>query len=227
MSTCKDQAPPHGRGPSPVSSSSNASSARPQWHPPRDPKAKVHRYRPTTTSAEAHVYVLTLRLSPSLDDPLNALRSRYFPRHLLKVPAHLTLFHALPHSQLDAVTAALDAVAADTAPFRVTSGAAFRMGSQGIAVAPGEGTREGAKVHGALRSAWEGFLSKQDAKEFRAHWTVMNKVDDGDKVEQAFREVREWAEREGAEGEADGLVLWRYEHGKWVFEREFVFAGRG
>ncbi|GAA5949846.1 hypothetical protein JCM21900_004222 [Sporobolomyces salmonicolor] len=223
---CNDQPLSHSRGPPPASSSSTASSARPQWQRPQDSNAKLHRYRPTTTSAEAHVYVLTLRLSSSLHDPLNALRSRHFPPHLLQVPAHLTLFHALPHSKLDDVAAALETVAAKTAPFRVTSGAAFRMGSQGVAVSPGEGAHEGAQVHGELRTAWAGFLSKQDAREFRAHWTIMNKVGDEDKVARAFAEVRQWAEREGAEGEADGLVLWRYAHGKWVFEREFVFAGR-
>ncbi|KAF2812506.1 uncharacterized protein BDZ99DRAFT_474662 [Mytilinidion resinicola] len=55
-------------------------------------------YAPNTTSPEDHVYVLTLLTSPSLSTPLNALRECHFPRHLNRTAAHLTLFHALPHS---------------------------------------------------------------------------------------------------------------------------------
>ncbi|TNY22382.1 2'-5' RNA ligase superfamily-domain-containing protein [Rhodotorula diobovata] len=196
----------------------------PRWGAPRPGQSKVHRHRPTTAHEEAHVYVLTLRLSPPLHDALNALRTRYFPAERLKVPAHLTLFHALPHSQLDHVVAVAGSVAHGTKPFRVTTGEAFLLGKNGVAVAPGRGTEQGARVHAQLREEWSGFLSKQDAKGFKAHWTVQNKVDDEDKVYAAFDEVKAWTREKGAEGEANGLVLWRYARGHWVFEREFLFG---
>jgi 2'-5' RNA ligase len=179
-----------------------------------------------TSEEEKNVFVLTLRLTPSLHNPLNSLRTRFFPSERLKVPAHLTLFHALPESKLDEVVLpTLAEVARKTAPFKVTTGGVFLLGRNGVAVSPGEGTEEGAAVHAQLREKWSSFLSKQDSKGFKAHWTVQNKVEDEEKVQAAFREVREWAKEKGAEGEANGLVLWRYDRGRWLFEKEYVFEG--
>lgn len=196
----------------------------PQWRRPHPSQAKVHRHRPQTQSDEEHVYVLTLRLSPALHDTLNDLRTRYFPPERLKVPAHLTLFHALPHSELPSVVDTLESVAARTRPFKVATGEAFKLGKAGVAIAPGEGTSEGAHVHAELRERWSRWLSKQDAKAFKAHWTVQNKVEDEEKVEQTFGEVQRWTKEVGARGEADGLVLWRYNYGRWEFERDFAFG---
>ncbi|GAA5835013.1 hypothetical protein JCM9279_007173 [Rhodotorula babjevae] len=197
---------------------------QPRWHAPQPGETKLHRHRPKTSREEEHVYILSLRLSPPLHDALNTLRTRYFPAERLKVPAHLTLFHALPHSELERVCSDAQRVASATPPFTVTTGRAFLLGKNGVAVAPGVGTEEGADVHAQLRAEWEPFLSKQDAKGFKAHWTVQNKVNDEDKVMAAFDEVRDWAKDEGAQGEANGLVLWRYDRGYWRFEREFLFG---
>ncbi|GAA5924165.1 hypothetical protein JCM10213_004509 [Rhodosporidiobolus nylandii] len=199
--------------------------AAPPPHSSSSSPAKPHRHRPVTDQEEQHVYVLTLRLSPSLHDPLNALRSRYFPSHRLKVPAHLTLFHALPHSRLSEILSDLEDVARGTAPFEVTSGQAFLLGKNGVAVSPGKGTAEGAQVHAQLRERWEPFLSKQDAKDFKAHWTVQNKVEEWEAVQGCFEDVKRWAKEEGARGTADGLELFRYERGYWRPEREFTFEG--
>ncbi|GAA6062118.1 hypothetical protein JCM10212_000872 [Sporobolomyces blumeae] len=190
--------------------------------------SQLDRHRPVTDHDEQHVYPLTLRLTRSLDNPLNDLRTKYFPRDRLKVAGHLTLFHALPHSRLNDVKDVVQDVTRTTAPFRVRVGNVFKMGPQGVAIDPDERAIErGRTVHGALRSEFEPFLSKQDAKAFRAHWTIMNKEGDPDKVERALEEVKEWARTEGKdkEGVADGIVLWRYDHGNWVFEQEWSFEG--
>ncbi|GAA5948570.1 hypothetical protein JCM3765_004930 [Sporobolomyces pararoseus] len=197
---------------------------KPQWHAPRDQNSKVHRHRPATHSAEQNVYPLSLRISPSLHDPINDLRKRYFPAHRLKVPAHLTLFHALPHSRLEDIKQSLDKVSGQTKAFKVSAGKVFKMGEQGVAIDPGMGIEEGRQLHGELKKDWKEFLSQQDSKTFRAHWTIVNKEDDKEKVVKALREVIEWEKQGGAkEGEADGLVLWRYNHGEWVFEKEWDF----
>lgn len=196
---------------------------RPQWRQPH-PDHKPHRYRPTTKHAEEHVYVLTLRLSDSLHETLNALRTHYFPPERLKVPAHLTLFHALPHSEMDTITGVARQVASETTPFEVTTGRAFKLGKAGVAISPDRGTQDGAEVHAALRERYEPFLSKQDSKGFKAHWTVMNKVEDEEKVDAAYADLQQWTKEKGAAGQADGLVLWRYNHGRWEFERDFPFA---
>jgi len=100
----------------------------------------------------------------------------------------------------------------------------FKMGDQGVAIDPDKGVVEGKQLHAELRKDWEGFLSKQDQKSFKAHWTIMNKEEDKEKVEKVLQECKEWQEKEGPkEGEADGLVLWRYNHGEWVFEQEWDF----
>lgn len=168
--------------------------------------------------------MLTLRLSDSLHDTLNALRTKYFPPERLKVPAHLTLFHALPHSEMEAIVGTAKETAEQTPPFEVTTGQAFKLGKAGIAISPAQGTEQGAAVHAALRERWSEFLSKQDSKGFKAHWTVMNKVDDEEKVDAAFREVQDWTRSRGASGEANGMVLWRYNHGRWDFMRDFAFT---
>ncbi|GAA5976617.1 hypothetical protein JCM10908_005570 [Rhodotorula pacifica] len=201
---------------------SETAESKPQWRQPH-PDHKPHRYRPTTKYAEEHVYVLTLRLTDSLHNTLNALRSKYFPPERLKVPAHLTLFHALPHSEMEAIVETAQGIAGRTPPFKVTTGRAFKLGKAGVAISPEQGTEEGAAVHAALRERWSEFLSKQDSKGFKAHWTVMNKVEDEEKVDAAFSEVQDWTREQGASGEADGLVLWRYNHGRWEFERDFAF----
>ncbi|GAA5935856.1 2'-5' RNA ligase family protein [Sporobolomyces koalae] len=196
----------------------------PQWHAVRQGhEGKVHRHRPATHGAETCVYPLSLRISSELHDPINELRKHYFPAHRLKVPAHLTLFHALPHSRIDDVKQTLDRVSKATHKFKVTSGKVFKMGEQGVAIDPAEGTEQGKRLHGELKKDWHEFLSQQDSKSFRAHWTIMNKEDDKEKVEKALQECREW-EREGEKvGQATGLVLWRYNHGEWVFEQEWDF----
>ncbi|GAA5858550.1 hypothetical protein JCM8547_007356 [Rhodosporidiobolus lusitaniae] len=198
--------------------------AQPRWGAPHPSANKPHRHRPVTSVEEEHVYVLTLRLSPSLRDPLNTLRTRYFPAERLKVPAHLTLFHALPHSQLSEIQATIERIAGETQPFEVRTGEAFTLGNNGVAVSPGVGTKEGAAVHARLRKEWEGFLSKQDSKAFHAHWTVQNKVEKEEEVKKAFEEVTKWAKEEGAQGKADGLELFRYERGYWRPYKEYAFG---
>ncbi|GAA5907299.1 hypothetical protein JCM6882_002800 [Rhodosporidiobolus microsporus] len=208
----------------------------PRWSQPSSAH-KPHRHRPTTSHEEPYVYPLTLSLSPSLHDSLNTLRAQYFPHHRLKVPAHLTLFHALPHSELERlVIPTLEKAAQETRAWEVKTGEVFRLGNQGVAVSPaaGESTEEGAKLHARLRKDWAGFLSKQDAKGFKAHWTVQNKVPPGEdgktseKVDKCFEEVSEWAKEKGAVGRAEGVTLWRYEHdGTWTEVRQFKFVDGG
>jgi len=125
---------------------------------------------------------------------------------------------------LEEVKSTLDKVAGQTKAFKVSAGKVFKMGDQGVAIDPGMGLEEGKQVHGQLKEDWSGFLSQQDSKTFRAHWTIVNKEDDKEKVEKALRECKEWEnDGQAKEGKADGLVLWRYNHGEWVFEKEWDF----
>lgn len=180
---------------------------------------------PMTESEHEAVYVLTLLTDTSHHDRMTALRSRYFPKHINKLAAHLTLFHALPGSKLESsIIPVIQAVAKQTAPFKVHAAKPFRL-KRGVAisVAKQQGGQQAQAVHRALQQPWvkEGFLSEQDAGGCRVHYTIMNKVDDEGEVRKAVEEVQ--ADWKGDYGMADGLGLWRYDRGWWRWERRFDF----
>lgn len=195
-------------------------------------------HKPNTKPPEQTVYVLTLTTTPSLTDPLTALRRSHFPRHLDRHPAHLTLFHALPASETAPITAALDELcAAAQGPVRLAAGGAFRMrrgvginvaadgaGNRGAGQGKEGGSQAARRLHGELQRRWWGFLSAQDRRPWRPHWTVQNKAADEGAVDAAMEDVR--VGFRGAEGLATGCALWRYEKGGgWAFERGFDFGG--
>jgi hypothetical protein len=160
-------------------------------------------------------------------DRMTALRKKYFPQHLNKLAAHLTLFHALPGSKLEtSVLPLLEDVASRTSPFHVRADKPFRM-KKGFAVSVSEveGRMQGKHVHRALQGPWaqEGFLSAQDAGGCRLHYTLMNKVDDDRAVEVAYGELLEQFKADT--GTVEGLALWRYDRGFWKWDRNFAFKG--
>lgn len=192
----------------------------PAVQPGRKPKDA---HRPRTSGEEEHVYVLTLNTTPSLHRPMTALRERYFPAHLNRTPAHLTMFHALPGSHMSSIVAAIEEECQGLAPFRLATGPLFRM-RRGVGINVGQGSRPARLLHQELQRRWAGVLSEQDRQAWRPHWTIQNKVNDSAVVEGTMREVEQGFQ--GAEGVAEGCVLWRYERGgEWKFERMFEFGG--
>jgi mannose-1-phosphate guanylyltransferase len=180
-------------------------------------------HKPNTGNEQEHVYVLTLRVTDALAKAMEEMRSRYFPKHLNRTGAHLTLFHALPESKMETLEQELVQVAGSVKPFAVSSGKPFRM-RKGVGINVDEGYQMMKHVHADLQSRWASFLSEQDAGGFRPHWTVMNKVEDEDKVDGAFSTIRQELSERNQEGQAVGLDLWRYERGNWIFAREYLFG---
>jgi hypothetical protein len=202
------------------------SDRRPQ-HVPSKKRSPSPSHLPQTGSAEASVYVLTLMTDRAHHDRMTALRKKYFPKHLNKLAAHLTLFHALPRSKLESsIMPLLEDVASRTSPFRIRADKPFRM-KKGFAVSVSEveGRMQGKNVHRALQGPWEqeGFLSAQDAGGCRLHYTLMNKVDDDRAVEAAYAEFLE--QFKGDMGTVEGLALWKYDRGFWKWDRSFAFTG--
>ena len=154
---------------------------------------------------------------------MNEMRQQYFPKRLNRTPAHLTLFHALPHSEMEAMEQGLTQLASSTTPFTVTTGGPFRM-KKGLGVNVDEGYKTMKSVHGQLKSQWLSFLSQQDAGGFRPHWTVMNKVDEEKEVEAALHAVRQTLSQRMIEGQAVGLALWKYDRGNWLWAKDFAFG---
>ncbi|CAO2655798.1 Nn.00g046010.m01.CDS01 [Neocucurbitaria sp. VM-36] len=180
-------------------------------------------HKPNTENGGGLVYVLTLKIDKHLSRPMNDLRKKYFPKNLNRTPAHLTLFHALPHSQFESLEAGLLQASSSMEPFLVSAGKPFRM-RKGVGVNVDVGYKKIKDVHGQLRWQWLHFLSEQDAGGFRPHWTVMNKVDDEKKVDDAFVAVRKQLSERNKEGQATGLDLWRYNRGRWEWANEYPFG---
>ena len=156
---------------------------------------------------------------------MTALRKKYFPKHLNKLAAHLTLFHALPGSKLESsIVPTLEEVANKTAPFPIRASDPFRLRKGfAVSISEHEGRKKGKQIHKLLQDAWmtERFLSDQDAGGCRLHYTLMNKVDDEITVNRAYQELSEqW---KGDSGMVEGLALWEYDRGFWRWQRKFGF----
>jgi 2'-5' RNA ligase len=162
-----------------------------------------------------------LIVTAALDDGAFAwfddLRRTHFPAHRNQVPAHLTLFHALPGEQeqrvldtLEAACQALPPLPLDVrGPWSLGRGVAYRIQSPELD-----------RLRGNLASAFAPWLTRQDQASFRPHITVQNKVEP--------EEARRLLEALQMEFEpfhifAEGLLLWRYLGGPWALVRRFDF----
>ena len=181
-------------------------------------------YIPQTSSAEEAVYVLTLLTDAKHHRTLTETRKKYFPPRLNRLEAHITLFHALPGSQLEeSIKPTLREISSKTSQFHLLAATPFRL-NKGIAIGlpKSSGSDDARQVHQQLKAAWADFLSRQDAGGFAAHYTIMNKVDDEKEVQKAFEQVQqEW---KGCHGTVLGLSLFKYDRGNWVHNEDFKFA---
>jgi hypothetical protein len=115
--------------------------------------------------------IVTAELAPPDFAWLDALRRRHFPPERNQLPAHLTMFHALPPSSEAEIRRELGRHAAISAP-RATiaglmdlgSGVAFRIVSDDLEA-----------IRADLAEHCHGLLSTQDIG-WRPHVTVQNKV---------------------------------------------------
>ena len=149
---------------------------------------------------------------------LEALRRAHFPPERNLVPAHVTLFHALPGGESDAVLAALAEECRGAAPGPVLIGPPRFLG-RGVALevaAPAV-----AALRARLAARWRDRLSPQDRQGWRPHTTVQNKVA-AERARALFTELS--AGLPPREGRAEGLLLWRYRGGPWEPAGRFAFG---
>ncbi len=151
--------------------------------------------------------ILTLELAQPAQNLFQSLRDRHFPPERNLVPAHVSMFHALPGAETPAILRRLRAVDATRPPVRVE--APFPLGR-------GVGFRLHAPALGGLRAGlardWAPWLSAQDGHGYRPHVTVQNKV--------SPEEARLTLQRLAAgfvpfDTEGTALRLWRYLGGPW------------
>ena len=150
---------------------------------------------------------------------LDGLRRRHYPPDRNQVPAHLTLFHALPPSAEREIRSRLADLAAGPAPAARISGvidlgggAAFRIASDDL-----DALRE------ELAGGLHGLLGAQDAGGWRPHVTIQNKVETG-----VARKLRRSLEQgfEPRPLRIAGLGLHRYLGGPWETVAVYHFRGR-
>ena len=147
------------------------------------------------------------------------LRQAHFPAHRNRVPAHLTLFHALPGAEEPAVIATLEAACRRRRPLRldvrgpwsIGRGVAYRLASPDLD-----------DLRSELSDAFRPWLTPQDQAPFRPHITVQNKAEPAD--------ARLLLERLQLEFEpfdvmAEALLVWRYLGGPWEAVARLPFAG--
>jgi len=195
------------------------------WRRP-PPAEHAAEHRPNTSIPdEEQLYVLTFLTSAHHHATMTQLRKEYFPPRINKLDAHLTLFHALPGSKLTStILPSLSSIASKTSPFSILADKPFRLKSGiAIGVSKSQGSEDAKVVHRQLQAQWKEFLSQQDAGGFRAHYTIMNKVDDEEFIGKAFQEVVE--KFKGNEGMVNGLSLYRYDRGYWKHIEDFKFSG--
>ncbi|PHK95833.1 phosphoesterase HXTX [Pseudoroseomonas rhizosphaerae] len=167
---------------------------------------------------DAAPLILSLALDPASQARLGQLRQAHFPPARNHLPAHLTLFHALPGAALPEVGARLAALAAATAPMPLRF-AGWRGLGRGVACAVASPPL--LALRAGLAGEWRDWLTPQDRQGFRPHVTVQNKV--APEAARALLTLLEarvppWA------GLGRGLLLWHYRGGPWEAAGEFPFT---
>ena len=139
---------------------------------------------------------------------IEGLRRAHYPRERNRVPAHLTMFHALPPSAETEVRARLSQLVRRSPPnaavaglMDLGSGVAFRVVSPDLD-----------RIREELAHDLHGLLGTQDAGGWRPHITIQNKV-----APKVARELKESLERQFAPRPLGiaGLALHRYLDGPW------------
>ncbi|MDP9397318.1 MAG: 2'-5' RNA ligase family protein [Actinomycetota bacterium] len=161
--------------------------------------------------------MVTVEMDASGQQWFDDLRRAHFPPERLVVGAHLTLFHALPASELPRIRADLAATARRPCPTMRVTGVRFL----GRGVAYEVTAPEVAQLRNPLVRDWEAVLTPQDRQPFRPHVTVQNKVDP--------HTARALHEQLAAQlvpfgVVAEGLALWRYRGGPWELAQRYPFG---
>ena len=162
--------------------------------------------------------IVTAELGPGDFGWLEGLRRRHFPPERNQLPAHLTMFHALPPSAESEARTRLAAFARAAPPHATIAGLMDLGGGVAFRIVSDELDA----IRGELAEIFHGLLSAQDGAGWRPHVTIQNKV--APKVARALREELErgFAPRPLA---IAGLGLHRYLGGPW--ERLAIYKFRG
>lgn len=165
----------------------------------------------------AGALIVTVEIAQGDFSWLEGLRRAHYPPERNHVPAHLTMFHALPPSAESEVRTRLTELARGPRPIArveglmdLGGGVAFRVVSPDLD-----------EMRDALAAGLHGLLGAQDNGGWRPHVTVQNKV--APKIARALRQELERAFWPRPLAIA-GLALHRYLGGPW--ERLALYSFR-
>ena len=150
---------------------------------------------------------------------LDALRRRHYPPERNQVPAHLTMFQALPPSAETEIRARLAEMAAGPVPAATISGVIDLVGGVALRVVS-DGLDA---IRDELADALHGLLSAQDSGGWRPHVTIQNKVEP--KVARTLSQSLKHGFQSRPLRIA-GLGLHRYLGGPWETLRVYPFRKR-
>ena len=166
----------------------------------------------------AGALIVTAELAPPDLAWLDQLRRGHYPAERNQLPAHLTMFHALPPSAEGEVRSTLARLGHGSPPRASIEGLMDLGGGVALRVVSPDLDR----IRHDLADHFTGLLGAQDAGGWRPHVTIQNKVSPREarsllaKLERDFRPCRL---------AVSGLGLYRYLGGPW--ERLAVTAFRG
>jgi hypothetical protein len=150
---------------------------------------------------------------------LDRLRRAHYPVERNQVPAHLTMFHALPPSAESELRSALAKLSSEPPPrtsiegvMNLGGGVAFRIVSPGL-----DGMRR------ELTDRFHGLLGAQDAGGWRPHITIQNKVPSKEARALQAKLKPDFRPRPL---KVAGLGLHRYLGGPWERLGMYSFRGR-
>ncbi|MEB3336690.1 MAG: 2'-5' RNA ligase family protein [Leptolyngbyaceae bacterium] len=161
--------------------------------------------------------VLTLKLDPTTFERVNEWRQQYFPPERNFLPAHVTLFHALPGAQGLAIQQRLQELCAQT-PRLPLHFPTLRFLGRGVAVELR--SLEFVQFRQSLATSWRDWLSPQDRQGYRPHITIQNKVTSAEARRLYEHLLEQWHPWDGF---GEGLLLWHYLGGPWELVQEFSF----
>jgi hypothetical protein len=163
--------------------------------------------------------IVTAAIAPADFAWLDRLRRANYPLERNQLPAHLTMFHALPPSAEGEVRRSLARLAVE-APPRASVEGVMNLGS---AVAFRIVSTDLDEMRRELAANFRGLLSAQDSAGWRPHVTIQNKVS-----VRIARKLLDHLEREFRPKPLGivGLGLHRYLGGPWERVETYSFRGR-
>jgi hypothetical protein len=167
----------------------------------------------------AGALIVTAEIAPRDLAWLDQLRRTHYPAERNRLPAHLTMFHALPPSAEREVRSTLARFAAERLPLASIEGLMDLGGGVAFRIVSPELDR----IRRSLAENFHGLLSAQDGGGWRPHVTIQNKVPPKHARALIANLKRDFRPRSLA---VTGFALHRYLGGPWEPMGRYAFRGR-